>query len=101
LDTFVIMPDHIHGILRLRPQGQGQSEERGAGLSEIVRWFKSETMRAYSDGVRRLGWPRFEGRLWQRGFYDRILRDEDELFHARTYIHRNPARWHEREGDAV
>ena len=93
LDEFVIMPNHVHGIIRLRPLARDGEPAFGEPLGEIVRWFKARTTRAYIHGVRDEGWPAFDRRLWQRGFHDRVIRDEEELAHARAYIFRNPARW--------
>jgi REP element-mobilizing transposase RayT len=95
LDEYVIMPNHIHGILRLRPwRDDGREHDTfGEPLSEIVRWFKAQSTRAYIRGVYDLGWARFDGRLWQRGYYEHVIRDEDDLVHGRGYILRNPRRW--------
>jgi hypothetical protein len=45
--------------------------------------------------VREQGWPPYDGRLWQRGFYDRIVRNDYDLEKFRRYIEANPARWFE------
>jgi REP element-mobilizing transposase RayT len=45
------------------------------------------------SGVRDHGWARFDGRLWQRNYYERVLRDDDRLARARRYVAENPARW--------
>jgi REP element-mobilizing transposase RayT len=55
--------------------------------------FKTLTTRRYIDGVRHLRWLPFNDRLWQRSYYERIVRDEDELNRVRQYIAENPARW--------
>lgn len=65
----------------------------GAPLPDVVRWFKTMTTNAYIRGVRENGWMRFEGRLWQRNYFERVLRDEGRLARARVYIAENPARW--------
>ncbi len=93
LDAYVIMPNHLHGILRLRPVVENGATRLGDPLSEIVRWFKAQSTRAYIHGVHEMGWPRFEQRLWQRGYYEHVIRSEDDLVHARGYILRNPRRW--------
>ena len=55
--------------------------------------FKTMAMKRYADGLTRLGWPPFHGRLWQRGYYERVIRDDDELNRIRRYIVENPANW--------
>ena len=62
-------------------------------LPDVVARFKTMTTKRHCDGVRTLGWPPFRGRLWQRGYYERILRDEAELNHIRQYIAENPSHW--------
>lgn len=49
-------------------------------------------------GVKQQGWTPFSGKLWQRNYYERIIRDESELNRIREYIINNPARW-ESDGD--
>ncbi len=79
LDAFVVMPNHLHGIL-------GITQEAGPGVSEIMRIFKARV----TLGAQQLG---FEGTIWQHGFHDRILRDRAAVEAARRYIEANPARW--------
>jgi REP element-mobilizing transposase RayT len=97
-DEFVIMPNHFHGILGfvgagLAPPGFSTSaldppNSKPLTLSDVIRVFKSISTRKINA---RSG---FAGRgLWQRSFYDRVLRDGDELRHAQRYILENPARW--------
>jgi len=56
-------------------------------------WFKTMTTNAYIRGVKQSDWPPFPGRLWQRNYYERIVRDEAELGAIREYIAANPANW--------
>jgi REP element-mobilizing transposase RayT len=62
-------------------------------LGDVVGAFKSLTTVEYSRGVDRHGWPPFSGRMWQRNYYERIIRDDDELARARQYIEDNPLQW--------
>jgi REP element-mobilizing transposase RayT len=64
-------------------------------LSQIVQWFKSMTTNDYIRGVKEDGWPPFRKRLWQRAYYDHIVRDERDLDRIRDYIDGNPSRWAE------
>jgi REP element-mobilizing transposase RayT len=74
LDAFVVMPNHLHGIVVLRA---GQAPP----LPVVVGSFKS-------------GCSRHAGRaLWQRGFHERVIRDERELARIRQYVAENPLRW--------
>lgn len=87
VDEFVVMPNHLHGILFLT------SAQLDTPLSAIVGAFKSKTTHAYSLGVRAHGWHPFHRRVWQRGFFDHIIRDEHSLNETRRCIHDNPRRW--------
>jgi len=64
-------------------------------LSDVVERFKSLTTKRYGEGVRAEGWTPYDGHLWQRGYYDRVVRNERELDRFRRYIDANPARWFE------
>ena len=68
-------------------------------LSDVVHRFKSFTTTRYRQGVRDLNWPPFSGRLWQRNYYDRIIRNDAELNRIRQYIRNNPARWADDENN--
>jgi len=39
------------------------------------------------------GWPSFPGKLWQRNYYEHIIRDENDMARIREYITNNPAQW--------
>jgi REP element-mobilizing transposase RayT len=85
LDALVVMPDHLHVIVTL---GGG-----GRSLSTVMHRVKSQTTAIYGRKVWLSGWPPFHVRLWQRGFYDRVIRDERQLNAIREYMMQNPLRW--------
>ena len=62
-------------------------------LTQVVQWFKTMTTNAYLRGVKQLGWPPYPGKLWQRDYYERIIRNERELDAIRAYTRANPAQW--------
>jgi putative transposase len=90
LDAFQLMPNHLHGILILGHRVRPVSSPR---LGEVIRRFKMLTTRRYVEGVRLDGWPAFRDRLWQRDFYDHIVRGDRSLEAIRRYVAENPARW--------
>ena len=111
-NEFVVMPNHIHGIIVLvcggtsaaRPSrhlaAQGDHKDRPYGtlphtLGRIVQAFKSITTHQYIKGVRCSAWRPFPGKLWQRNYWEHIIRDESEWATIREYIGNNPARWAE------
>lgn len=109
LDEFVVMPNHIHGIIvidvvvgadqRVCPNdagGTGKGEQAGSPqppLGTIIQWFKTMTTNYYIRGIRNNAWRPFPGRFWQRNYYERIIRNENEMNRIRQYITGNPARW--------
>ncbi len=98
IDAFVVMPNHIHGIVYSMPTEPGDIQPRGErrlSLFDVVERYKSLTTKRYGDGVRAFGWPPYPGKLWQRGYYERVARNEAELDKFRRYIEANPARWFE------
>lgn len=98
IDAFVAMPNHVHGIILLTGIDQVNADQTTApvlSLPEVVHRFKSLTTAQYRKGVSEGGWKPFPGKLWQRNYYEHIVRDATELNHIRDYIARNPAHWAE------
>ncbi len=88
LDAFIVMPDHLHGIIVLEQAGIHDPMT----LGDVVHRFKSFTTARYRIAVREDGWPRLHGRLWHRNYYERIVRDHTALQAIRRYIANNPSR---------
>lgn len=131
LDEFIVMPNHFHAILfltnmreRVESVGAGlvparkqmdevksgkdkEDVERGVQeraaptLSDVVGAFKSITAVRYIENVKTNSWLPLNGQLWQRSFYDRIIRNEEELHHLREYVHFNVAKWPQDEENPV
>jgi len=85
---FVVMPDHIHGILQITAGGASPSPT----LHQILGSFKSITT---IETNRLLGTP--GQKLWQHSAYEHILRNQQDFDEAAGYIAENPARRLERE----
>jgi putative transposase len=109
LDAFVVMPNHLHGIVlidavaggsdRVRPSiDGGESPEHDPHLARIIQWFKTMTTNDYIRGVKTDGWPPFRGRFWQRDYFEHIGRD-GALDGIRRYIENNPAKWADDAGN--
>jgi len=98
-DFYVVMPNHFHGIALIAGNTSSalpawpQGAHMGAPLQKILQWFKTMTTNEYIHGVKEHGWPQFKGSLWQRSFYDHVIRDEASLNRIREYISTNPQRW--------
>ncbi len=118
LDQYIVMPNHLHGIIELVESETNRiiptqpiatpfnhpafasaqfiaptttkvdSMDRTAPLGEIVRAFKAATIRLIRTMIR----PDF---AWQADYYDHIVRNDKDLDRIRTYILNNPTRWEE------
>lgn len=91
LDEFVVMPNHVHGIVILSetdPEGAGLKPAPTHPLSEIVRGFKTYSSRLINELREVRGQP-----VWQRGYFEHVIRNERSLNEIRRYIAENPARW--------
>jgi hypothetical protein len=75
------------------PLPDGSFQPDGPPLSRIVQWFKTMTTNEYIRGVKSLGWKRFDGKLWQRNYYEHIIRDEKSYHAITNYIKNNPSTW--------
>lgn len=102
LDAFVVMPNHIHGIITvgapLVGAQEGIPDDRATTrvaptVGSIVGAFKSITTNEYIRGVTTGFWPPFLGRLWQRNYYEHVIRSEESLNRIQEYIATNPFRW--------
>ncbi|HEX7917265.1 transposase [Rudaea sp.] len=89
IDAYVIMPNHLHGIVVFEAQEPG-SMNRTPTLGEVVRAFKARCSHALGRGAIH----RAQGvRLWQRGYYEHVIRNEADLVRIREYIENNPLQW--------
>ena len=108
VDTHIVMPNHVHILVVINDHvGAGLVPALGfahAGqpqrvaptrpsLADIVGRFKSWTANAYLRGVSDHAWPRFDTRLWQRNYYERVIRNDAEFDSVRRYVTGNPAGW--------
>jgi REP element-mobilizing transposase RayT len=104
LGEFVVMPDHVHGIVcivgnglkpfptiangtSVVPDGSKPSAEKWHGLPEIMRGLKTFSSRRINESH---PGDRFQ---WQKSYHDHIIRNEDELWRIGRYIRQNPQKW--------
>ena len=105
-DEFVIMPNHIHGILIVGADRSAKNvgatlavaQNNGAGarpaptVGEIVGTYKSLCIHDWLSYIEEKKIDAV-GKFWQRNYYEHIIRNEDELNKIREYIQNNPLRW--------
>lgn len=93
VDKYVVMPNHFHGVIVLENGcvGAGSKPAR-TPLPEAIRQFKTFSTRKINQMRGTPGKP-----VWQRGYYDHIIRDEAGYLRDWQYIGTNPAKWEEDE----
>lgn len=95
LDEWLVMPNHLHGIMILTgPDGRGGSQtaptKNRKPLGRLIGAFKTVSAKRLNRVRNTPGVP-----LWQRNYYEHIVRSEESLHHIRQYILDNPSRWNE------
>lgn len=98
LHKYVIMPDHFHGIIEIcgreRSATVPQKNNYHFGLPEIMRQFKSFSSKRINEYLKRNGLEPFPtGKLWQKSYFDHIIRDEDDYKTRVEYMMNNPLKW--------
>ncbi len=103
-DEFIVMLNHMHGIIVITDDGRDTLQGRGTSqraptiehfgkpvcnsIPTIVRLFKSTTTKQINESRNTFNKP-----VWQRNYYEHIIRDGEELSHIREYIINNPSQW--------
>lgn len=87
LDVYVVMPNHVHGILIL----DDVPTQKAPTLGVVVGSYKAAVTRA----INRQGLNPEQWRIWQERYHDHIIRSDKTLSTLREYVANNPARWHE------
>jgi len=117
-DEYLIMPNHFHGIIVIDDSVDGQAQgtaptvdcfdgpenvgvplvgTHALTLGNIIGAFKSITTNSYIKGVRNNNWQPFIRKLWQRNYFEHIIRNEKSLDNIRGYIVNNPRNRHKDE----
>ena len=117
--SMIVMPNHFHCIIQNvgadlrvcpkntrvcpknnracpdneKPHQPKMGEHIGSPLHRVVQWFKTMTTNEYIRGVKNNNWQRFDDKLWQRSFWEHIVRDENEHQQIAEYINNNPIQW--------
>ena len=103
IDEYIIMPNHIHFIIKRTGDHTGSTgdhtgstgDHAGSPLRDIIGWFKTMTTNEYIAGVKDGRFMPFKGRLWQRNYYEHIIRNYDDYINIAEYIQNNPLKWEE------
>ncbi|MCX5699502.1 MAG: transposase [Candidatus Omnitrophica bacterium] len=112
LDEFIVMPNHLHGVIVIvgaplvgAQNGDVVTDDGDDGattrvaptLGDVIGAFKSITTNEYIRNVKNKNWLSFNKYFWQRNYYERVIRDDNDLNRIREYIVNNPAKWEEDE----
>jgi REP element-mobilizing transposase RayT len=98
LDAYVVMPNHFHAVLflhhqeratqRVAPTEETPPGPKAASVRAIVGQFKSQVTKRLTSIAGNIKEP-----VWQRNYYEHVIRDEDDLNRIRQYTEDNPAGW--------
>lgn len=89
LEEFVVMPNHLHAIVFITENvGAGSPRPYKPTLGQIIGYFKYQSTKRINELRDTTGAP-----LWQRNYYEHIIRNEKELDRIRKYVIENPAHW--------
>ena len=112
----VVMPNHIHFIienvgsvgadLRVCPNDSNISktekrvseilgEHAGSPLHRVLQWFKTMSTNEYIRGVKNNNWIPYDGKLWQRNYWEHIIRNDQSYQKISDYIINNPSKWND------
>lgn len=108
LHSYVIMPDHIHGIIEICNRRERsvtvppdnisheQKTQYCFGIPEIIRQFKTFSSKRINEFLTRNGCEPFPtGGLWQKSYYEHVIRDKNDYEIKTHYINNNPEKWME------
>lgn len=87
IDKYVVMPDHLHLIVTIKERHAGRS------LPDIMRFFKTMTTNEYIRGVKDGILTPFDRKLWQKSYYDHVIRNQQDYNEVWEYIQNNPTKW--------
>ena len=85
IPEYVVMPNHVHFIVR--------KTHKETPLSAIIGWYKTMTTNDYIKGVKNGLYEPFDKKLWQRNYYEHIIRNEEDYFKIAESIQNNPKKW--------
>lgn len=91
-DDYIIMPDHFHGIININPVGaiheSPGKNRRNMTLGKIIGYFKMNTAKEINLNKNTIG-----QQIWQKNYFEHVIRNDHDLNEIRDYIITNPSRW--------
>ena len=102
LHEHIVMPNHVHGIIELAENGETNIEPQRNEFQKIIPRSIGSIIRGYKIGVTKwfrnkpVGIENFQSlRVWQRNYYEHIIRNEKSYQTISDYIINNPAKWND------
>ncbi len=95
LHDYIIMPNHLHGVIEINDIQMWAGTRPAPTVSDFIRDFKSLTTLEYLKGVKENRYTNFNKRIWQRNYYEHVIRNEKEYYQIIEYIRTNPLKWEE------
>lgn len=95
LHDYVIMPNHLHGVIEINNMQMEAGTRPAPTVSDFIRDFKSLTTLEYIKGVKKGIYQSFDKRIWQRNYYEHVIRNEKEYYKIVEYIRNNLLKWEE------
>jgi putative transposase len=100
VDSAVVMPNHVHCVIfkyfdsNSSEPLQARYGTAAGSVARFVQLYKSGVTASYSQRVKSEGWQPYAGRLFQRNYWEHVVRSEEALEKIREYIANNPLKWH-------
>lgn len=94
LDYYIIMINHIHGIIIINHSRNNVADKNSAFTADRTKMELCKLIRQFKRSVTIKSTKRNPNFKWQRPFYDRIIRNEKEFYNIRKYIEQNPLKWY-------
>jgi len=94
MDEFIVMPNHVHGIVMIKwhlpvgANGRSPLQMTPKSISSFMSGFKSSVTKIINEHRNTPALP-----VWQRNYYEHVIRNEEDLTRIRKYIVENPLKW--------
>ena len=88
VDKYVIMPDHIHILLRIAEHAEEGTSDPSPTIGKIMGWFKYQTTKQVNSAANTAG-----QKIFQRSYYDHVVRNQQDYNEIWEYIENNPRKW--------
>ena len=91
VDEHIIMPDHLHFIIKI--EKEETERHTGRSLQDIMQWFCTMTTNEYIRNVKMGISEPFEKHIWQKSYFEHIIRNHDDYLETKRYILNNPTKY--------